>query len=65
MNFLAEKAIARGTGARGLRSIMEETLKDVMYELPSDDDAATITITKEMVEGSGQPIITKRGAVNG
>ncbi len=65
LQAVAEKAIARGTGARGLRSIMEETLKDVMYELPSDDEAATITITKEMVDGSGQPEITKRGAVNG
>ena len=64
LQAVAEKAIARGTGARGLRSIMEETLKDVMYELPSDDEAATITITKEMVDGEGSPRITKRGAVN-
>ena len=64
LRAVAEKAIARGTGARGLRSIMEETLKDVMFEMPSDDDAATIVITEDMVDGSGTALITKRGAVN-
>ena len=64
LKAVAEKAISRGTGARGLRSIMEDTLKDVMYELPSNDDAAIITVTKEMVDGDGKPVIISRGDPN-
>ena len=64
LKAVAEKAISRGTGARGLRSIMEDTLKDVMYEQPSNDDAAIITVTKEMVDGDGKPVIISRGDPN-
>ena len=49
---IAEKAIRRGTGARGLRSIMEKTMMDVMYDIPSDDTMVACVITKEAVEGT-------------
>ncbi|MDO5133880.1 MAG: ATP-dependent Clp protease ATP-binding subunit ClpX [Eubacteriales bacterium] len=54
---IADKAIARGTGARGLRSIMEKTMMDVMYEIPSDDTIVSCTITKESVEDGAPPKI--------
>ena len=54
---IADKAVARGTGARGLRSIMEKTMMDVMYEIPSDETIVSCTITKEAVEGNAAPKI--------
>ena len=48
--FIAKEAFNRKTGARALRSIIEEIMLDVMYELPSRDDVKTCTITREMVE---------------
>lgn len=55
LEAIAEKAIARNTGARGLRSIMESVVMDLMYTIPSDDMVASCTITKETVDGSGEP----------
>ncbi|MDO5476323.1 MAG: ATP-dependent Clp protease ATP-binding subunit ClpX [Eubacteriales bacterium] len=54
---IADKAVARGTGARGLRSIMEKTMMDVMYEIPSDETIVSCTITKDAVEGNAEPKI--------
>lgn len=54
---IADKAVARGTGARGLRSIMEKTMMDVMYEIPSDDTIVSCVITKEAVEDGAPPKI--------
>ncbi len=54
---MAKKAIARKTGARGLRAIMESTLMDLMYSVPSDDTIREVMITKEAVDGSGEPQI--------
>ena len=54
---IADKAVARGTGARGLRSIMEKTMMDVMYEIPSDDTIVSCVITKEAVEDGVPPKI--------
>ena len=50
LEAIAEKAIARNTGARGLRSIMESVVMDLMYTIPSDDMVASCTITKETVD---------------
>lgn len=58
LEAIARKAITRNTGARGLRSIMEHTIMDQMFTIPSDDLVATCTITKEAVEGEGEPILT-------
>ena len=51
---VAKKAIERHTGARGLRSIMEEILKKLMYEIPSDETVVKITITPETVRGESE-----------
>lgn len=58
LTAIAEKAIKRNTGARGLRSIVESIVMDLMYRIPSDEMVATCTITKEAVEGTGEPELT-------
>lgn len=58
LKAIASKAIARKTGARGLRSIVESVVMDLMYTIPSDELVATCTITAEAVEGTGEPILT-------
>ena len=58
LKAIAEKAIARKTGARGLRSIVESVVMDLMYTIPSDELVATCTITAEAVEGTAAPILT-------
>ncbi|MDT2760126.1 ATP-dependent Clp protease ATP-binding subunit ClpX [Enterococcus xiangfangensis] len=57
MNAIAEKAIARNTGARGLRSIIEDVMMDVMFDIPSDESIEKVIVTKDSVERSGKPII--------
>lgn len=52
---IAARANERKTGARGLSSIMEQTLSDLMFELPSREDVARVIITREYVEGTGEP----------
>ena len=59
---IAKKAFLRKTGARGLRAIIEDVMKDVMFDLPSDDTAGECLITKEMVLGEGGPKIRARRA---
>ncbi|HEY4536473.1 MAG TPA: ATP-dependent Clp protease ATP-binding subunit ClpX [Enteractinococcus sp.] len=60
LEAIVAKAEARGTGARGLRSIIEDVLQPIMFDLPSRDDIAQVTITKETVEGTGQPVMVSR-----
>ena len=57
---IADLAFERKTGARGLRSVMENIMMDVMYEIPSDDNIAECIITKEAVEGKAQPLVHYR-----
>ena len=57
---IADLAFERKTGARGLRSIMENVMMDVMYEIPSDDNIAECIITKEAVEGNSEPLVRYR-----
>ena len=59
---IAEKAVERKTGARGLRSIMEDMMMDIMYEIPSEPDISEVGITREVVEGKGTPEIIRRDA---
>lgn len=59
---IADKSLAQKTGARGLRSIMERTLEDLMYEIPSDEDIVACTVTRDAVELQGQPQIERKGA---
>jgi len=56
---IAKKAIEQKTGARGLRSIIENVLMKVMFEAPSDDEISTITITEDCVNSSAEPIIKR------
>ena len=57
---IAKLAYERKTGARGLRSIMEDVMMDIMYEIPSDDNIAECVLTKEAVDGKEKPRITYR-----
>jgi ATP-dependent Clp protease ATP-binding subunit ClpX len=57
LNAVARKAIARKTGARGLRSILEAILLDTMYELPTYDGVEEVVVNAEVVEGRAQPLI--------
>jgi ATP-dependent Clp protease ATP-binding subunit ClpX len=52
---VAKTAIKKKTGARGLRSILEQTMLDVMYDLPSNDKIATCVVTKESIQGLAKP----------
>jgi ATP-dependent Clp protease ATP-binding subunit ClpX len=62
---IADKAMERKTGARGLRSILEETLMDIMYELPSSDDMTRVDITAEMVnENALEPVVDIRDGLS-
>ena len=57
---IAAQALERKIGARGLRSILESTMMDVMYRIPSDDTIGSVTITKAAVKGEAEPLITHR-----
>ncbi len=57
---IAEKAFERKTGARGLRSILENVMMDTMYEIPSDETIGRCIITKEAVDGTKKPTIIRR-----
>lgn len=57
IELIAEKALKRKTGARGLRSIMEKLMMNIMYEIPSDETIESCVITKEAVEGTSEPLI--------
>ncbi len=57
---IARKALERKTGARGLRSIMENVLMDVMYQIPSDDTIQLCVVTKEVIEGKSEPLVVHR-----
>ncbi|MEU1689982.1 ATP-dependent Clp protease ATP-binding subunit ClpX [Micromonospora sp. NPDC005707] len=60
LEAIADQAMLRGTGARGLRAIMEEVLLSVMYEVPSNPDAARVLITREVVLENVNPTIVPR-----
>ncbi len=57
---IAKKAQEKDTGARALRSIIEEIMLDIMYEIPKDDNIGRVTITAEYLAGNGSPIIETR-----
>ena len=65
LELIVEKAIERKTGARGLRSIIEEIMRDIMYEIPSNPDIVKCIISKETVQGvSGPKTITEEHVGN-
>jgi ATP-dependent Clp protease ATP-binding subunit ClpX len=60
LDAIADQAILRGTGARGLRAIMEEVLQTVMYDIPSRSDVAKVVITEQTVRENVNPTIVAR-----
>jgi len=60
LSAIADKAIEMEIGARGLRSIMEKTMLQVMFDIPSDKEIEKVTISKDCITGDSPPMITKR-----
>ena len=60
LDAIAELALKRGTGARGLRAVLEEAMLDLMYEIPSRLEVVGCTITREVIEKKALPILTHR-----
>ena len=58
LEAIADKAIERNIGARGLRAVMEGLLTQIMFDVPSDPTISKVVITRECVEGKGQPELT-------
>ena len=61
LRSIATKALEKDTGARALRSIIEDFMLDIMYEIPKDDNIGKVTITEDYVEKKGGPLIEMRG----
>lgn len=61
LHEIAKKAMEKDTGARALRSIIEELMLDIMYEIPKDENIGRVTITKDYILGTGGPVIDLRG----
>lgn len=57
LRMIARKALDRNTGARGLRSIIENVMLDIMYEIPSRDEITKVVITEDIIKGEGSPIL--------
>ncbi len=60
LRALASQAVKKGTGARALRSMLEKIMLDIMYEIPSREDIADITVNRAVVDGKKTPIIRKK-----
>ena len=63
VEMIADKALERKTGARGLRSVMENAMMDVMYRIPSDESITKCVVTKGAVEGTSEPLLIHREAM--
>ena len=61
LEWIAEEAIKRDTGARALRAILEEYMLDIMYEIPKDPNIGSVVITRPYLERKGGPVIQMRG----
>ncbi len=61
LRTIAKRAMDKKTGARALRSIIEEFMLDIMFEIPKDEHIGTVTITEEYIQGTGGPLIGMRG----
>jgi len=64
LTYTAKKAIERKTGARGLRSILEKTMMDIMFEIPSRDDIERVVITKECISDLKAPLVIFKNRKN-
>ncbi len=61
LHAIAQKAMERDAGARGLRAVLEEFMLDIMFEIPKDENIGEVVITRQYIEGNGGPQITLRG----
>jgi ATP-dependent Clp protease ATP-binding subunit ClpX len=57
LNAVAKKALARKTGARGLRSILEQVLLETMYELPTLENVSKVVVDEQMISADGKPLL--------
>ncbi|MGF5867467.1 ATP-dependent Clp protease ATP-binding subunit ClpX, partial [Klebsiella pneumoniae] len=57
LSAIAKKAIQRKTGARGLRTILEQALLGIMYDLPGDTNVKKVVIDENTINGTGQPLL--------
>lgn len=60
LEAIADKSLERKTGARGLRAIMEESMMDLMYTVPSDEMIESCVVTKDVIDGTGEPELSYR-----
>jgi ATP-dependent Clp protease ATP-binding subunit ClpX len=58
---IAKSAFKQKTGARGLRSIIEKIMLDIMYQIPSDKNIKKVIINSDVIENNGKPVIIKQG----
>ncbi len=65
LNNCRRKLLERKTGARGLRAIMEGVMMDLMYKIPSDDTICKCIITKDAVDGTGEPEMSAEKSLPG
>ena len=61
LDWVAQEALKRETGARALRAIIEEFMLDIMYEVPKDSGIGTVVVTRGYLEKNGGPRIEMRG----
>ena len=64
LSAIAKLAIERNTGARGLRSIIEENMTQIMYDIPSRDDVEEVRITKRCIEKGAAPTLKLKKAIS-
>jgi ATP-dependent Clp protease ATP-binding subunit ClpX len=62
LRAVAQRAVAHGTGARGLRAILEEVMTEIMFELPSRDDVREVIVTKESITDRRPPLVVTERA---
>jgi ATP-dependent Clp protease ATP-binding subunit ClpX len=62
LHAVAKKAMERKTGARGLRTILEQVLLDTMYELPSAEDVTKVVVDEAVINGDAQPYLIYEGS---
>src|SRR5438874_5180277 len=60
LKALAAQAVTKGTGARALRSMLERIMLEIMYEVPSREDIAEVTINRAVVDGKKPPLVRKK-----
>ena len=58
---IADKTVERKTGARGLRAILEQSMRDIMFEIPSDETITKCVVTKDVIEGTAAPRLARKG----